>query len=35
VKEGINKYNHPIQNPLLLDMKPWTHDNIKGKEERQ
>jgi hypothetical protein len=25
-KEGINKYNHPIQNPLLLVTESRTHD---------
>jgi hypothetical protein len=26
VKRGVNKYNHPIQNPLLLVTEPQTHD---------
>jgi hypothetical protein len=27
-KEGANKSNHPIQNPLLLVIQPYTRDNI-------
>jgi hypothetical protein len=27
VKEGINKANHPIQNPVLLVTEPRTRDN--------
>jgi hypothetical protein len=26
MKEGVNKSNCPIQNPLLLVTEPWTHD---------
>jgi hypothetical protein len=28
VKEGVNKSNHPIQNPLLLVTEHRTRDNI-------
>jgi hypothetical protein len=28
VKEGVNKSNHPIQNPLLLVTEPRTRKNI-------
>jgi hypothetical protein len=28
VKEGVNKSNHPIQNPLVLVTEPRTRDNI-------
>jgi hypothetical protein len=28
VKEGVNKSNHPIQNPLLFVTGPWTRDNM-------
>jgi hypothetical protein len=28
VEEGVNKSNHPIQNPLLLVTEPQTRDNI-------
>jgi hypothetical protein len=30
VKEGVDKSNHPIQNPLLLLTEPRTRDNILG-----
>jgi hypothetical protein len=32
VKEGVNKSNHPIQNPLLLVTEPRTRDNIYERE---
>jgi hypothetical protein len=28
LQEGVNKTNHPIQNPLLLVTEPQTCDNI-------
>jgi hypothetical protein len=28
LKQGVNKSNHPIYNPLLLVTEPWTRDNI-------
>jgi hypothetical protein len=27
-KRGVNKSNHPVQNPLFLVTEPWTHANI-------
>jgi hypothetical protein len=30
VKEGVNKSNHPIQNPLLLVTESQTRDNIEN-----
>jgi hypothetical protein len=30
VKEGVNKSNHSIQNPLLLVTETRTRDNILG-----
>jgi hypothetical protein len=33
VKEGVNKSNHPIQNPLLFVTKPRTLENINKSTE--
>jgi hypothetical protein len=29
ITSSVNKYNHPLQNILLLVTEPWTHGSIK------